>query len=115
MTLPPVAYRGNTIGRGSLRHVIISDKEYDKLRMEVMGSDETGYPARPELEIFTVGVGGQRVKDLEKIALGKYSDHTQRVLPLFSFSFFKSSSLSLISYDDAYDQKKNSQRKKKSV
>ena len=72
MILPPVAYRKDTIGRGSLRHVKISDKEYDRLRKEVMGSEETGYPARPELEIFTVGVGGQRVTDLEKIAQGKY-------------------------------------------
>jgi hypothetical protein len=35
-----------------------------------MGSEETGVPARPEIEIFTVGVGGQRVKDLERAALG---------------------------------------------
>ena len=38
----------------------------------MVGSEETGNPARPELEIFTVGVGGQRVADLEIFALGKY-------------------------------------------
>ena len=37
-----------------------------------MGSEETGKPARPELEVFTVGVGGQRIADLERFALGKY-------------------------------------------
>ncbi len=68
--LPPVAYRKETIGRGSLRHIKISDKQYDRLRKEVMGSEETGKPARPELEIFTVGIGGQRIADLERLAQG---------------------------------------------